>query len=76
MTSAAEIRTKYDKKEKDDGQTGVLRRTRCRLSFLPLMRITAVCGIPPLFAGDHLLIYVGVVGHSRVRKASIETISD
>ena len=37
MTSAAEIHTKYDKKEKDNDQTGVLRRTRRRLSFLLLI---------------------------------------
>ena len=70
MTSAVEIRTKYDKKE-DDGQTGVLRRTRRCLSFLLLIRITAACRIPPLFAGAHLLIDVCGVGRSRVRKAPI-----
>ena len=75
MTSAAEIRMKYDK-EKDDGQTGVLRRTRCHLSFLPLIRITAACRILPLFAGTHLLIDIGGVSRSRVRKGPIETISD
>ena len=75
MTSAVEIRTKYDKKE-DDSQTGVLRRTRRRLSFLPLIRITAACRIPPLFASAHLLIDVCGVGRSRVRKAPIETISN
>ena len=64
MMSAAEIRMKY--KEKDDGQTGVLRRTRCHLSFLPLIRITAA----------YLLIDVGGVSRSRVRIGSIETISD